>query len=506
MDQPLNIEAIGSEPATGQAGTHFTPRPTRLGGLSQSPATATLMVISLVVYLLTTFSGGSENVETLLEFGASYAPLVSHGQYWRLVTPMFLHAGPAHLLLNMLVLYTLGILAEPLYGYGRFTLIYVASGMGGSILSVWRSLSVAVGASGALMGIAGALIVVGWRYGEDLPPRLRRLLARLLPPLILLELASGWVLTKLVKIVPFLGHHFAGVDNWAHLGGLLTGLLLAALIPVPERKTLWTRLFPATPRKPRFEALVLVPVAVVALAFTAAVRYDRNSAQASKLVEDGARLDQAGQTARALELWRQAARLDPYDERPHEEIGLAELKHGQTAEAMREYQQALALNPNSPRAKLGLASAYRDSGDYDRSKQLYEAVFGKDPPSAEDQVLLGTIASEQKLYPEAVRHYQEALGFDQNLAVAHNNLAWLYATSDDARFRDLRGALEHALLAVELSRGKQPEFLDTLAEAYYANGDYRQAVETETRTLALDPNNLVYQDHMVRYRKAAGVP
>lgn len=500
MDQPPNIEAPGDQRALG---TYSAAQPGRWGHLFQAPVTAALLATSIAIYLLTTFSGGSENVETLLEYGASYAPLVSHGQYWRLVTPMFLHAGPAHLLLNMFVLYALGVLAEPLYGHGRFAVIYVASGIGGSALSVWRSLSVAVGASGALMGIAGALIVVGWRYGAGLPPRLRRLLVRLLPPLILLELASGWGLTRLVRILPFLGHHVAGVDNWAHLGGLLTGLLLAVLIPVPEPESLWSRLSPVTARKPRFEALVLVPIAVVALAFAAAVRHHRNSMRVSALLQEGTRLEAAGQTARALELWRQAVKLDRYDERPHEEIGLAELKHGQTDQALHEYQQALALNPNSPRAKLGLASAYRNSGDYGRSKQLYEEVFGKDPASAEDQLVLGNVASEQKLYPEAIRHYLEALGFDRNLAVAHNNLAWLYATSDDLRFRDLRGALEHALLAVQLSRGRQPGFLDTLAEAYYANGDYREAIETETRALALDPHNLDYQDHMERYRKAA---
>jgi tetratricopeptide (TPR) repeat protein len=91
------------------------------------------------------------------------------------------------------------------------------------------------------------------------------------------------------------------------------------------------------------------------------------------------------------------------------------------------------------------------------------------------------------------------------MAEAHNNLAWLLATSEDPKFRDPRGALEHARRAVELTQWKIAEFVDTLAEAYYANKNFQEAVRTQVKTLELAPDNHEFQEHMARYRKAAGV-
>ena len=91
-----------------------------------------------------------------------------------------------------------------------------------------------------------------------------------------------------------------------------------------------------------------------------------------------------------------------------------------------------------------------------------------------------------------------------NRAVAHNNLAWLYATCDDQKYRDPKAALDHALTAVKLTNWKVSEFIDTLAEANYANGEYQQAVEIQKKALALEPQNTELQEHMERYRKAAG--
>jgi hypothetical protein len=89
--------------------------------------------------------------------------------------------------------------------------------------------------------------------------------------------------------------------------------------------------------------------------------------------------------------------------------------------------------------------------------------------------------------------------------VAHNNLAWLFATSEDQQFRNPRGALEHAQRAVALSGWQEAAFIDTLAEAFYVNGNFAEAVKVQTEALKLQPDNREYQEHMARYRKAAGV-
>jgi tetratricopeptide (TPR) repeat protein len=138
-------------------------------------------------------------------------------------------------------------------------------------------------------------------------------------------------------------------------------------------------------------------------------------------------------------------------------------------------------------------------------------VLGKNPKTTEgqrlvagNQVLLADIYAQQKLYGDAIRAYQQALRLEPGFAEAHNNLAWLYATCDDPKYRDPRAALEHAQLAVKLSQWKEWNSIDTLAEANFANGDYQEAVEVEKRALALQPDDTELKEHMARYRKAAG--
>jgi tetratricopeptide (TPR) repeat protein len=118
---------------------------------------------------------------------------------------------------------------------------------------------------------------------------------------------------------------------------------------------------------------------------------------------------------------------------------------------------------------------------------------------------MADLYDQQKLYGDAIKNYQEALSLDHDLAEAHNNLAWLYATCEDQKYRDPKAALEHATVAVNLSQWKQGDFVDTLAESYFVSGNYQKAVEVQKRALALEPDNKELQEHMVRYRKAAGI-
>ena len=111
--------------------------------------------------------------------------------------------------------------------------------------------------------------------------------------------------------------------------------------------------------------------------------------------------------------------------------------------------------------------------------------------------------AEQKLYADAIKAYQQALRLAPDFSVAHNNLAWLYATCEDPNIRDPKAALQHAKLAVDLTEWKEGGFIDTLAEAHFANGDYQQAVEIQKKALALEPDNKELQEHMARYRQAA---
>jgi tetratricopeptide (TPR) repeat protein len=180
-------------------------------------------------------------------------------------------------------------------------------------------------------------------------------------------------------------------------------------------------------------------------------------------------------------------------------------------QAIQEFQEAVRLTEGDDHPRLELGLAYQLRGDPRKAQQIFEDVLGKNPRTAEgrrllavNQALLADLYFQQKLYQDAIRNYQEALRLEPDFAEAHNNLAWLYATCDDQKFRDPKSALEHAQLAVDLTQWREGESIDTLAEAHFVNGDYQQAVEIQKRALALQPDNKEMQEHMARYRKAAG--
>lgn len=462
-------------------------------------ATLVILAITVLVFALEVLAGGSTRADVLLELGASFKPYVRRGEYWRLVMPMFLHAGLPHLLLNGFALYALGSILERIYGYGRFLCLYVGAGVGGSLLSVWRSNDVAVGASGAILGMAGAIVVTGYLRSEMTSARWRRISGKLMIGAVLADLALGVVVPKIASWL-HLGE--LRIDNWAHLGGLVSGMALAAVVP-PPRPAEPGSAYPAGARA-RAQPIVALPVAIVVLAMAFTAERYRTFLAVNHSLEEAARLRSAHHDDQAVQLWQQAVRRSPNDERPHEQLGLLYLERKRFFEAIREYSEALRCNPDSDEAQLGLGLAYQRQGDLAKSRELLDPILQEDPSNAEAQEALADLFARYSLVPEAVHHYQQALRLDPEMAEAHNNLAWLDATVEDLHFRNPGQALEHARRAVELSRWRQPEYIDTLAEALYANQQYAEAVKVQAKALQLAPDNPEYKDHMARYRKAAG--
>jgi rhomboid protease GluP len=457
-------------------------------------ATLVLLALNFVIFGLEIHAGVFDKPQVLLSLGASYGPYMRRGEYWRLVMPIFLHGGWLHILGNSYALYVLGPILERVYGYGRYATIYVASGMGGALLSMSVSKNVSVGASGAIMGIAGAILVTGYAHRDIIPRRWGRAFGRGIIPFILLVLASGFTTHGVI-------------DNWGHLGGLASGVLLAFVVPPPRHDLAYAEM-----AEPPSQAIIALPLAVVILAFAATANHYRTTQAMDRLLAEGERFESIHQYDRELQCFQQALNLAPHEEQPHEELGRYYLMQKQYDQAIQEFQEAARLTEGDDHSRLELGLAYQLKGDPQKAQQIFEEVLGKNPRTADGQeslaenhALLGDLYSQQKLYPDAIKAYQQALRLEPDMAVAHNNLAWLYATCDDPKFRDPKAALEHAQRAVELTQWKEGESIDTLAEAHFVNGDYRQAVEIQKKALALLPDNAELQEHMARYRKAAGM-
>jgi rhomboid protease GluP len=153
------------------------------------------------------------------DLGVNYGPYTLSGQWWRLATYMFLHGGFVHIAFNMWCLWDLGALCESLYGRATFAAVYMITGVAGGVASVgWRPLGATVGASGAIFGLAGAL-VASFYLGEFSLPReaIKSTLRSLAFFVVINVVLSG--------VIP-------GVDNACHIGGLISGMILGALIAV----------------------------------------------------------------------------------------------------------------------------------------------------------------------------------------------------------------------------------------------------------------------------------
>lgn len=160
------------------------------------------------------------NQAVLVGFGAKVNGLVNEGQYWRLVTCIFIHIGFLHLFLNNYALWMIGQEIERFYGSSRFVLIYLLTGLAGSLASyiyISDPKNVSAGASGAIFGLFGVMVTFPYRYRKEIPDALRKGIIRNILPVIILNLALGFSIQM--------------IDQAAHIGGLIAGVALAMLIP-----------------------------------------------------------------------------------------------------------------------------------------------------------------------------------------------------------------------------------------------------------------------------------
>jgi membrane associated rhomboid family serine protease/tetratricopeptide (TPR) repeat protein len=455
--------------------------------------TLTLLAVNFVFFGLEMWAGGFDNLQVLRDLGAAYGPYMRRGEYWRLVMPMFLHGGWLHILANSYCLYILGPILERVYGYGRYATIYVAAGMGGAFLSMAVSRNTSVGASGAIMGIAGAMLVTGYVHRDVIPRRWGRAFGMGIVPFIALNLALGFSVHV--------------IDNWGHLGGLASGALLAFVIPPPRHDVPESDI-----AEPPSQIIVFLPLVVVILAMAATANNYRTIRTMDLLLVRGERLESARQFDRGFQDFQEAQIRAPRQEQPHEALGAYYLTQRKYDKAIQEFQEAVRLTEGEDQPRIELGLAYQLKGDPQKAHQTFEAVLGNNPQTAkgkgllaENYALLALLYDKQKLYADAIKSYQQALRLQPDFAEAQNNLAWLYATCDDPKYRDPKAALDHAQIAVKLTRWNEGNSIDTLAEAYFVNGDYQQAVEVQMKALALAPGNKNLQEHMARYRKAAGM-
>jgi rhomboid protease GluP len=185
--------------------------------------TRAIVGANVLVYVLMVASGVSATnptVPDLLAWGANYGPKTVGGEWWRLLTAMFVHLGIVHLVFNMLVLAAMGPWVERMVGNWGFLVLYMLAGLGGGVLSLfWDARVVTVGASGAIFGVYGAALGLLLKQSGSIPAEVHARLRKRTLRIIIINLVFGLMMPL--------------IDVAAHVGGLVVGLFIGILLNQP---------------------------------------------------------------------------------------------------------------------------------------------------------------------------------------------------------------------------------------------------------------------------------
>lgn len=185
-----------------------------------------LVIVNFAIYFaafafgldrFVTMPGDFTALQYVLYTGMKVNTYIDAGQYWRLLSNMFVHMGLLHIGMNMYGLWTFGALLEKFYGGRRFLIIYIGSGLVGALASYFFTPLPSGGASGAIYGLVGALSVFGLKFRTELPPHVSKAFTTGMFPWVAVGIGIGFL-----DALPF--------DNAAHLGGLLSGGLFALMM------------------------------------------------------------------------------------------------------------------------------------------------------------------------------------------------------------------------------------------------------------------------------------
>jgi len=385
-----------------------------------------------------------------VRLGANYGPYTLSGQWWRLLACIFIHGGLLHIAFNMWCLWNLGRLAESVYGHLTFAAVYLIAGLGASFASlVWHTSNPvpSVGASGAIFGIAGALIA-SFYLGEFSMPR---------------AAVSG----MLRSVVVFVGYNLvfgavvASTDNSAHVGGLLMGLLLGALIAkvAPEQDDFLRRI-----------AVLLVGVLLV----VGGVMWVQRSNAYLLHGRNGVGLLGQGKTDEGIAELEKSVRLRPDFVPAHAALAQAYVAKHDFENAAAEMQRVIALNPRSEDAYYRLGLIYLEQKLPAKAQDVFAQLLRIDPDSADGHNGLADAFADQHRNPEALEEYKRVAALDSGYQGVYFNMGVM-----QARLKLYDDAL--ASLLKQRQTADDPDTENLLSDVYEAKGMKHEAADARQK-------------------------
>jgi len=433
------------------------PVPWASGISTSSIVTQVILVINVVVFGAMAMEGVAMNPTSrqLIEWGANFGPYTLGGQPWRLLTCMFLHIGLLHIFFNMWCLWDLGAMCEGLYGPWTFALVYLASGIGGSLASVWwRPVGVSAGASGAIFGVVGALIASHY-------------LGEFSAPMVVVRSRLRSVLVFAAYALMF-GAISGRTDNAAHIGGLVTGLVFGALI---------ARLSP----KPSILRRLSIVFFVGLMLFGLGTRLYRSRSYLIH-VQHGEELIANNKMNQAIAELQTAIRQRPGYAPAHFALAHAYFDTKQYPLAEVELKRVIELAPSQTGARYELGMVYFNQHRIPEAKEIFRQLVQSDRTDGYAHLGLGMALAAEENHAAAVEEFKLAAELEPDLDSVFYRLG-----TAEARLKNY----DAAIAAFHSQQQKQGDDVDTelaLAAAYSAKGMQREADEARQKAEKLKPS------------------
>lgn len=384
----------------------------------------------------------------LVRWGANFGPLTVSGQWWRLLTCVFIHGGLLHIAFNMWCLWDLGRLAESVYGHWTFAVVYLICGVASSLVSLaWNPGVLSVGASGAIFGIAGALIA-SFYLGEFSLPRA----------------AISGTLRSVVVFVGynlFFGAVIARTDNAAHIGGLVMGLILGALIAkvAPQHDDIFRRI-----------AVLLVGVVLVA----GGVMWLQRSRSYLVHAQNGVSHLNAGNADAAIQELQKSVSRRPDFVPTHEALARAYIAKHDFDNAAAEMKRVIALEPRDEAAYYQLGLIYLEQKQLAKAEDAFTQLLKINPNSADGHAGLAGALSDEHRNPEALAEYKRVADIDSLYQGVYYNIGVL-----EARLNLYDDAIASLLKQRQIA--DDPDNENLLAAVYEAKGMKKQAEDARQK-------------------------
>jgi rhomboid protease GluP len=429
----------------------------------QSSITLTQVLLGANVAVFIAMVAASGSMERfpgqiLGHFGANFGPNTLSGDWWRLLTYMFVHADIFHIGFNMWCLWSFGSLCESLYGRWTFGVIYLLTGVAGGLARLaWDPMVPSVGASGAIFGLAGALIASFYLGEFNLP---RYAIEANLRSLVFF--AGFNILFGISPIGDLFGIH---VDNACHIGGLVGGLMLGALV---------ARVAPGQDAIRR--SAVLSVGALVILA--AAVGVNQWRGPQMRLWRSFASISE-NDPNRAIAKLQAIVKQQPNLADAHFALAQAYFVREQYPQAEGEFRRGLELQPQNADGRFALGITLLNERRPDEAKAAFTEMLAQDARSADAHYGLGLVLADGEKYQAAIDEFKTAASLGSPITGLYYEMGSAYAKLK---------MYDEAIAAYVNEReknGDQPDVESGLAEAYQAKGMTQQAQDAQKKAAQL---------------------